>query len=819
MKRFIAFILTIVITITSLLSLSGCSATTEDSALMMGQWLTLVADSFGMQNFNEEKPYFAKVDTNNSDFAVFQMAAEWDVLEPNDSISSTTPVKWKDVLISLVNAGGFLTNDSTDKEKINWAIEHFDNSIRNYWGNRYIKMKEAVPILDKAQQLWTKKEFTEKVEEVSFGKDVIDNTKNSSLNYKMEGNTVVTDDTLLSNLKIGDVYTLPENDSNSSTINKVKEIRNEGGKTIIINDDKFTEENALQYMNEVKIQETSSPDFTKVEGIYDEFGNPIQFEIDNSTDDVAFSNDITKVIPLGYSFSNETNVIQTGIFDKVKGSLKFKVGDYSVTLGLTKDDVSVELSKEISKKSNRYREKTQKVYGGVKFTGVRLTKDIDYSWGKLHSATVKLDYKTTISAGLKQEKKNKIGNPVQDGENTKKALSSVINQYKDALSSLKNDVNNSKCKDDIYICRIALLGGGIASVDFIVKGKVTAEGEVKITFEIEGSQGLEYKNGNLRYIKSKGVDCDFVAEGKIEVTIGPGIAITLFSKIAVIELVIDTGLGVSWGMKAHLFDKEGHELYSGDTQISAEDANELSNEKQYTTAEEIREFAKSQGGDWKNYEQEKGNSIEIIKGVCVDWNLYPIVRIGIDGECLGGKLAKKLGVAVSVEVLGSKTTSLKGHIDFPSVFTNVLESDSVGSDLSAALGIGADCSYDYKPWDDTIERAEELAPTENDNSISVTETITLSTMRIFVIEGDTENISVIGLPKGYELKDIEAYSEDKDIATFDIKEGKVNAIKEGTTQIIVKTKDGKYRQYCAVTVNSNKIVDFNQLQDNKSGAV
>lgn len=818
MKRIIALILAIVITITSLLSLSGCSATTENSALLMGQWLTLISDSFGMQNYNEEKPYFEKVNTSNSDFAVFQMAVEWNIIEPDNNLSSTTPVKWNDALITLVNAGGFLSEDTSDKEKIKWAIENFDNNIRDYWGNRYIKMKEAVPILDKAQQLWTKKEFTEKVEKVSFNNSVNDNTKDTSLKYNTNGNSVVVDDLSLSDLKPGDVYTLPASDSKSPTINKVKSISTENGKTIIENDENFSEEDALEYIEEVKIQETSSPDFTKIEGIYDEFGNPIKLENGNDTSGVSLS-ETPKVVPLGCSTQNNLETTQVGLFDNVKGSLKFKVDKYSVSLGLTKDDVSVELSKEISKTSNRYREKTQKVYGGVKFTGVRLTKDIDYSWGQLHSATVKLDYKTTISAGLKQEKKNEIGNPIKDGENTVKSISSVINQYKSTLSSLKSDVKSSKCDDDIYICRIALAEGGLASVDFIVKGKVTAEGELKITFEIEGSQGLEYKNGNLRYIKSKGVDCDFAAEGKIEVTIGPGIALTILKKIAVIELVIDTGLGVSWGLKCHLFDAEGHELYSGDAQISANDANALSDAKQYTTADEILAFAKSQGGDWNNYEQEKDNNIEIIKGVCADWKLYPIVKIGIDGKSLVGKLAKKFGVSVSVEVLGSKNTILQGHIDFPSTFVNAFNSDSVGKGLSTLLGIGAECSYDYKPWDNTIDRAEELDPTTENDSISVTDTITLSTMRVFVVEGGTEQISVAGLPKGYELKDVEAYSEDKDIATFDIKEGKIKGIKEGTTQIIVKTKDEKHKQYCAVTVTSNKKVDFNKIPDKKTGVV
>ena len=46
-----------------------------------------------------------------------------------------------------------------------------------------------------------------------------------------------------------------------------------------------------------------------------------------------------------------------------------------------------------------------------------------------------------------------------------------------------------------------------------------------------------------------------------------------------IEITIDCGLGASVGMTAHLFDIEGHELYSGSAQLTAADADDLSNEE------------------------------------------------------------------------------------------------------------------------------------------------------------------------------------------------------------------------------------------------
>lgn len=816
MKRIIAILLVIA---TLISTLSGCMATTSKTAMTMGQWVTLIADSFGLQNYTDETPHFTNVSTKDTTFSAFQAVAEWNIINPTNDITSSTPVKWNDVLISLVNAGEFLDNDATDKEKIDFAIENFDSSIRKYWGNRYIKMTEAIPLLDTAQEMWANKVFLEKIEKATFAENVTNCIDNKEIDYIANGDVITTTSKELSELKVGDVYTLPANNSESASINKVKTIENIDGKIVITNDNTFTDEDAAEYVQEIRIQETSSPDFTQIAGIYDEFGNPINYEIDNSTsaDGMSSTNKDYSISTLAYNPNNtEPQVQQLGLFDNVKGSLKFKVGEYSVSLTTTKNNFSVKLAKEISKTTNRYREQKQEAYVKTTINNVELTKDVDYSWGVLHSATVKLDYDATVEGGIKTERKGKIGDAVGKGEGKEpRPISSILSDYKNALTDLNKDIRNSKCKDKIYICKLSLIEGGLASVDFIVKGEVTAEGDIKIVVEIEGSQGIQVKDGKFRYIKNKDIDVDFAAEAKLEVTIAPGVEITLLKKFALITLTVDFGVGASVEMIAHLFDIEGHELYSGTAQISSSEADDLANEELYTTAEEIEKFAMEKGGSWDAEKKGITGHITLHKGVCLKWKLYPIVRFGIDGQSLVGKIAKKFKVTLTVEILGSKNTILQGHIDFPNNLKNMVNSDSVAGGLSALLGINAECTYDYKPWDEAVEEVDKLEEEEgiegSTSEIERTETITLSTMRVEIDEGKSAQISVTGLPDGYELKDIEAESEEPDIASFNIREGKITGVKEGITRIIVKTKDGKHKAYCAVVVTTDEKIEFNEL--------
>lgn len=820
MKRIKALILAVLLIGSMVLSLAGCGATTADTALSMGQWVSLLADSFGLQNYTDETPHFSKVTSENYAFSAFQAVAEWGIIKPSDEITSETPVKWNDVLVSLVNAGEFLSDNATNEEKIDFAIKNFDSSIRSYWGNRYIKLKQAIPLLDAAQEMWANKIYTKKIEEATFSNEVVNCIENESIQYALEGSVVTVSSDDLKDLKPGDVYTLPANENNTASINRVKSVEVVDGNVVITNDDAFTEEEAANYIEEVKIQETSSPDFTKIAGIYDENGNPISFEIEDTptADGMSFANEGYCVTNLASRSGNAgPTASQLGFFDNVKGSLKFKVGEYSVSISTTTSNFSVKLAKEISKSSSRYREQKQEIYVQTTFNDVQLTRDVDYSWGKLHSATVKLDYSTTIEGGIKTERSGEIGNPVTEDGETVKTLSSIFNQYKNALSDLKKSVHDTKCDDDIYICKLALVEGGLASVDFIVKGKVTAEGDIKIVVEVEGSQGIQVKDGKFRYIKTKDVDVDFVAEGSLEVTIAPGVAITILKKIALVEITIDCGLGASVGMTAHLFDIEGHELYSGTAQLTSEDADNLSNESLFTTPEEIEQFAIEQGGTWDAEKKGITGNVTIHKGICLEWKLYPIVRFGIDGKSLVGKIAKKFSVSLSVEILGSKNTILQGHIDFPNNLKNMVNSDSIGGGLSALLGINAECTYDYTPWDEAVEEIETIDPGTESTEIVTSDRITLDTMRVSVAVGKTTQVSVTGIPKGYELSDIVAVSEDPDIAEFDLKSGTITGKKEGTTQLAVQTKDGKHKAYFAVTVTTDEGIDFSGLPGGNAG--
>ena len=517
--------------------------------------------------------------------------------------------------------------------------------------------------------------------------------------------------------------------------------------------------------------------------------------------------------------SDNNHNVQTGIFDSMKKKLTFTVKNYTAEITFEGNDLGVRLLKKVATTKSRYKEEKTEIFGGFKLSDVELTKEVDYSWGKLHSATVKLDSKNTIEMGIKTTRTTNVGNHKENKDgNIKTTIKSMLKQYKEGLATLNKERRKSSCRDEIYICRLTIVEGGFASVDLVLKGKITATGELKIVIELEGGQGVQYKNGNIRYIKSSGCDVNFVADGKVEVTIGPGIEIRLLKQIALINLNLDFGAGANISMTAHLFDAEGHELFSSTAELSADDADELSNEKLYTTAEEIQAFAQAAGGDWKYDPEEWTAGVPLLKGVCVKWSLYPVIRLDIGGKSLVGKIMENAKVSLNIEILGSKSTLAQGHIDFPNNLSEMLDSDNIGDGALALFGINAECTYDYTPWDMySDEETEDETETEDTNvsetndGIVVSDKIGLSTMRVFLEPGQSQKLTVTELPEGYNLQDVIAESDNPEIAEFDLKEGIITAKSEGITEILVQTKDGKYKTYCAVSVASSEQVEFIQL--------
>lgn len=823
-RKIVSLCLALCLCTVSVLNVSSCGKQNINT-LTMGIWLELIAQSFGMTTYQESNPYFEQIDSNSPYFGVFQSAAEWEIVNKDDDLSADTVVTWETALVSLVNAGAFLDDTASNEDKFSYGINQFDPSIRKYWKNRQIPVENAVALLDKAAVAWAAKEYTDNIEKAEFAENVVDFT-HEPLDYTVDGNTVtITEASLPQNLQVGDYYTLPATTTRTASIHKVASIEYIDGKAVIQNVEGLTDEEILEQIETLEIQETNDITFDRIIGIYDEDGNPIgmtaeeQAQASNTSFD--WNNPLT-ASTLAYSPSQNNNQ-NMGFFNSIEGSLTFKLkDDWSVKLSAKPNTLSLELDKDFGKKKNYIAEYKNTGYIKASLKDVKLTNDVDYSWGKLHSATVKLDYTWALEGGLKCQKTGKIGSLPGENGKAKTSIGETISQYSTALKDCTGQVDDFTCTSELYICKIRVLNSGYAAIDFIIKGKVTATGELKLVVEFQGAQGIEYKNGNIRYISAKGHDADLVGGGKLEITIGPGFMIELLGFIDFVDVTIDLGVSFEPKMTYHLFDAEHHELYSSSATITMEDADAMSQGHMQLSAESLKEFAEQQGGSWANYNSHKGSSVESNSGICLQWELKPVIKLSVGTTTLIGKLLKSFNVNASLDIAKwLDLPSVKGHYDIgdgESLVSKIAALQSTGwakaGDIGKTLlGIGAKCSLEYRPWDEAVDEIESELETDSTEDIQVADKIILSSSHIDVVEGETAFIEVTGLPDGLAPGNLTAKVEDESIATFEIKTGVITSKAAGITKLIVTGElDGtEYKAECAINVTAKDAVEFEGL--------
>ena len=404
-KRFISILLIIVTLLTTVMSLGGCS-TQNNASLSIGQWLMMVDEAFGMQSYTSDEPYFSNVKSDNPYFAAVQIAAEWDVIDKEKSLDVNEELTWKDALITLTNVGNFTDIEASDDEKINYAIENFDNSIRSYWMNRVITPEKAVSLLSVAQKMWANREYDHIIEEVTYKEGVVDLTKGSAKidDYSTEDNVVKISKNDNINLKPGDTYVLPQTLNNPFVqVNKVESITSDENYIYITNStDELTIEDIAQ---DIEIEETFVPT-AENSVIYDGNGQVISVGSSVVPQSQRNSNDFS-IEPMVAKNTNDYEIIPLYDVQAPKQKHTFTVGDWKINLeyklnGALDFGVEVETPNLLTKKYQKEHPSQEiTVSASAKINNLKITNDVDYKLFKLKSATLKVDYEQELSGELK----------------------------------------------------------------------------------------------------------------------------------------------------------------------------------------------------------------------------------------------------------------------------------------------------------------------------------------------------------------------------------------------------------------------------------
>lgn len=798
MKRFIAMLVAAALTVTVTLPLAGCGKKADDT-VSWGRWLEMLDSVFGMETYTTDTPYFSNITNTNPYFEAVQIAAEWDVISPEDEIDTEEKVSWREALITVVNVGNFTDLQAQEEEKLTYAFDHFDIEIRDYWLDRAIPMDKAMLLLGTAQEQWASFKYDHVIEEVAFKEGVKDFTQEEHcINeyFVMEDNVIAIPLEYAAEIQQGDVYVLPPNSENLG----ISAYKAEN----VYSDEKFlfiqnsTEELELENIAEtIFIEETYMPTMENAV-VYDGNGNIIS--VGSNVSPYASSNlsnnqegDFSDLVYRGGdSLLMDTagsKVTHTFSIDGCEVSLEYKLNGAF--------DMKASVKSENMLPSKDYGE--LKLEGSVEISQLEVTKEFDYGFFSLKSALLKLDYKETGKVALSYKCKpiDKVVAPKWSNGN---------NHLWYSLTRTELDLKdrNGKGAKTIKLGSIDVYSIGVARVCLDINLKISIDGSVSIEVTESGSKGLEYRNHNLRVINVSDTSSDLTFKGKVEFTIGVGPALYVIGlKKQIIGFEVQGGVGGSASVTIHLADTENHLLEEcSESQISAEVCEAVAGLPLYAEAGLIEEIAKAQGS---TYTVETSGDVQIHTDVCVDVVGYFILKLQLTdtswaAKLIGGK------ITTSFEKFGEKNARFFNmHIE---------NGEIVGTEWGNWSGNM--CTKTYKPFENVIEvtaspAADVKATNSPESSVASGENLIIDRMKMNVGVGQSSCILVQQIPEGYSMSDICYKTEDAKIAIIDEK-GIITGSASGNTLVTVYTRDNKYKAYCAVTVTEDTTVTLTPLK-------
>lgn len=784
-KKILAIIIVASLIISSV-ALSGCS-NPKSVAISFGEWLQMLDIKFGMDSYNSDTPYFKTVDKDNEYFDYVQIACEWNIIDTTDEIDTNKQTTWRDAIVTTVNCGNFLSEESNENEKIDFAKNNFNLKITRKKLDKKIYKNQAEKLLETAQLLWVNQKYETPIEEVSYSKGVIDFTQGEkrTTDYTIdESGTIIIPNEKADNLKNGDIYVLPSNGSQPGTIAyKADSVERDDTYTYIRNSDE--ELDLYDIAQDIYVQETYSP--TSENTIVRDGNGQIVSVGTNVPDETDLSlNNKSMVTPLGVA-NQSGNTLDCA---SAKVTHTFEVGDYKVKLAYDlngKFDLKATVETTFSESETGRTSRKGSFSVGV--SDLEITQKVDYSWFQLKEAKLKVDYKNEIEFKYeKSTEKNGVVAPKMSNGNGKY----LTNLKKSVLK----DENTSKGAKTIKLCSLDVWSIGVCRVCLDVNLQIKLDGTVTITVTEHGSKGFEYKNKNLRQINISDKDVDASFKAKLEGTVGVGPALYVVGlKKAILGLQVKVGLGIEASVTIHLADSENHLLEeSSGSEYDPEVYETLSDLNLEADAEAIRQIAEAQGC---TYSHEQSGPIKIHCDVCFDVSAYFILKIELTdtsyaADLLGGK------IKTSFEIFGSKNGK----------FMNVHVENFDWSQLSnikwGSAANTSQCTLKYTPFDkDEETTAQDEITTERTESGS----FAISTYSLALTKGESKKIEIDSIPKGYKKSDIKFKSDDEKIATVS-DDGTVKAIGSGSTSISVSTADGKYSVTCAVIVSEPVMIYY-----------
>lgn len=501
---------------------------TNDGEITRGEWIEVLSRSLGMDDFQNEEPYFDDIPKDSSIYPFVQSCYEWDVLKFEDNeFKPNEPATREFIVKTAILATGipYTPRQPSASEEENILLYAMENgiidSIDPEYLNETVTISENVSAAEWASDTYCNKEIVEYTN-IEIKEEVIDYTSLTADNITVNNDRVEISEEYAENINIGDVFISPATVENPYGVaHKVTSITYEDGKAIL----QVAEPELGDIYNELEFAARAVPDIDNIilaEGIE-------LVRDDTSTDHVNHNGTI---LPLAYSKASRNIFTYSSDSYLAQQTGKDKGFSFTFDVDLRKDEISFNpvIENEFAKLSGdltgNISDDSLELF--LKKTGFIIElppedKD-DYDFEKQLSAT------NTLKGGYEIKGSLAIKNLYIDTEfKTKKAFGVpygiqyfIVESNCDIETSLSVK-GNLVDEQEIATIPIPIITGITIDVDIILYADFN--GQLQVRAEISNNTVTEYSAGNTK--KTSKQSEDFSCEIGADLEIGPSIKATI----------------------------------------------------------------------------------------------------------------------------------------------------------------------------------------------------------------------------------------------------------------------------------------------------
>lgn len=365
----------------------------DENSVNRYEWLEMLGERFGVNEYINEFPYFKDVDSENPYFAYIQSAVEGKILDVSSDFDGEKYASGEFIMVTAMKTLGeskvriYLNADAdiTDETYAELAIEH-GLVEKEKLKNRFTK-EECEQVLETLYNLYFSEFWKDDYSDVVYQDKVIELSPKDVLQSNIDGSEIIVTNDTLNSCKAGNIIVFTQENTGLNLARKIAGIDSDG--TLTLDDVE---------LNEV-VETLTVSDITEV--TFDDIVN--YYSLD---EDISASN--------GLLFQqNNTNFIDTAIFSSgvnskgytISVSTQGKDEKRCIAIQITDNATGISYALPISDKVK----KEDDYAAEINIDKIYIGGQVDYSlWGGLKYAEAAVDVHATFKSEIKAEKEKKI---------------------------------------------------------------------------------------------------------------------------------------------------------------------------------------------------------------------------------------------------------------------------------------------------------------------------------------------------------------------------------------------------------------------------